>query len=300
MARRVMAVDLGGTSMRAAIVTEDGTLIERSTAPTPDDPDADPLLDLVEEVLHGDTVEYAVIGVPGWVDYERGALEHAPNLPPGWTDDLTEERIAARIGMPVSLANDADLAAVGEAYFGAGRGFADVAYLTISTGIGSGVVLGRQLVAGRRSLGEIGHTVIDWDAGPGEPATLEDLGSGTSLKRRAAAAGLPEDGRRVVELLKAGNPQARAIWEDMLAAVRVGVANLAWVFTPEVIVLGGGVGLNGDLLIEPLQEHLRAHGPSQLQPPIAIRVAELGDDAGLAGAAAWRDATAQRRGARGP
>ena len=291
MPRRFMAVDLGGTTMRAAIVDEDGTLLERSRAPTPDDPEADALMELVEEVLHGDTVEHVVFGVPGWVDYANGALERAPNLPEGWTDDLTAERISARIGLPVDLANDADLAAVGEAYFGAGRGASDVAYITVSTGIGAGVVLGGQLVAGRRSLAEIGHTIIDWDAHEGAPSTLETLGSGTSLTRRAAAVGLPEDGRQVVELLEAGNAQAQEVWDEMLRAVRVGVTNLAWTFMPEVVVLGGGVGLNGDLLIDPLLEHLRDHGPSRLDPPISLRVAELRDDAGLIGAAAWRDAT---------
>lgn len=298
MARRFMAVDLGGTTMRAAIVAEDGTLLERSRAPTPDDPEADALMELVEEVLKGDTVEHAVVGVPGWVDYADGVLERAPNLPVGWTEDLTAERISDRIGLPVDLANDADLAAVGEAYFGAGRGASDVAYVTISTGIGAGVVLGGQLVAGRRSLAEIGHTIIDWDAGGAAPATLETLGSGSSLSRRAAAVGLPEDGKQIVELLKAGNAEARGVWDEMLRAVQVGVTNLAWVFMPELVVLGGGVGLNGDLLIDRLMEHLRDHGPSRLDPPIAIRVAALGDDAGLAGAAAWRDATSGRR--RGP
>lgn len=298
MGRRFMAVDLGGTTMRAAIVDENGTLLERSRAPTPDDPEADALMELVEAVLHGDTVEHAVIGVPGWVDYAAGELERAPNLPVGWTEDLTAERIGARIGLPVDLANDADLAAVGEAYFGAGRGASDVAYVTISTGIGAGVVLGGQLVAGRRSLGEIGHTIIDWDAGRDEPATLETLGSGTSLTRRAAAVGLPRDGQKIVELLEAGDEGAREIWDQMLRAIQVGVTNLAWAFMPEVVVLGGGVGLNGDLLIDPLLEHLRDHGPSRLDPPISVRQAALGDDAGLVGAAAWREATrGQTRGA---
>ncbi len=301
--RRFLAVDLGGTTMRAAIVDEDGTLLQRSRAPTPDDPEADALMELVEEVLHGDVVEHAVIGVPGWVDYADGALERAPNLPAGWTEDLTAERIGTRIGLPVDLANDADLAAVGEAYFGAARGASDVAYITISTGIGAGVVLGGQRVGGRRPLGEIGHTIIDWEAGENEPATLEALGSGTSLARRAAAVGLPRDGRGIVELVHAGDERAREIWDQMVRAVQVGATNLAWAFMPEVVVLGGGVGLNGDLLIDPVREHLRDHGPSRLDPPISVHVAALGDDAGLVGAAAWRDATRGRthmERARGP
>ncbi len=106
----------------------------------------------------------AVVGLPGAVDYESGRLLWAPNLPERWPDLLSRDVLTAGLGLPVSIANDADMAAVGEAWFGAGVGVADMGYLTVSTGIGAGIVERGRLLHGVRSLGELGHTVIDWQA----------------------------------------------------------------------------------------------------------------------------------------
>lgn len=288
-----LAVDLGGTRMRAAVVTPDGEITLRRAIPTPRDaacPDA--LTDLAGDVLPGADVAQAVIGVPGRVDHRNGRLEYAPNLPEHWPGALDERLLAKHLGVEVSLANDADLAAVGETYFGAGRPYADVVYVTVSTGVGAGVLLNRRLVAGVRSLAEAGHTVIDRAAAQrGEASTFETLGSGTALARFAADAGLPADGARIVELVHAGDPQATRVWDDVASAIATGVANLAFLFSPEAIVLGGGVGRNGDLLLPAIRSHLETHGPPGLPAPIEGVVAELGDDAGLAGAGAWRRAT---------
>jgi glucokinase len=131
------------------------------------------------------------------VDYGSGVLEHAPNLSPGWTEVLSGARLATSLGVPVSLANDANLAAVGEAWFGAGQGHRDVAYLTVSTGIGAGMVTGGLLVHGSRSLAEVGHSIVDWRGLGRGRATVEQLGSGTALARLAQEAGLDADGREV-------------------------------------------------------------------------------------------------------
>jgi glucokinase len=292
-----LAVDLGGTKMRAAVVAPDGEITRKKVMATPRDaacPDA--LLDLVGDVSAGAGVTDAVIGVPGRVDHRAGRLEHAPNLPPHWPDELNERLLAEHLGLGVSLANDADLAAVGEAYFGAARSYADVVYVTISTGVGAGVLLGRSLVSGRRSLAEAGDTVIDRCAARrGEAASFEDLGSGTALARRAAEEGLPADGARIVELVHAGDPRAAKVWDELVAVIAIGVANLAVLFSPEAVVLGGGVGRNGDLLLPAVRSHLDVHGPAGLPAPIEVLVAELADDAGLTGAAAWRRATRAAR-----
>src|SRR5208283_3855997 len=137
------------------------------------------------------TASHAVVGLPGVVDYDAGRLLWAPHLPERWPELLSRDELSGRLGLPVYIANDADLAAVGEATFGAGTGITDVAYLTISTGIGAGVVHGGLLLRGRRSLGEVGHTVIDWRAWrEGRPSTLEELGSGSGVARQADEAGL--------------------------------------------------------------------------------------------------------------
>lgn len=290
---RVLAVDLGGTRMRAALVDPDGTVSQRRAEPTPRDAECpDALLALAGDVLETGVVERAVIAVPGTVNHADGRLEHAPNLPPHWPAALEEAGLGERLGVAVDLANDADAAAVGETYFGAGQGHDDVVYLTVSTGVGAGVLLGRRLVAGRRSLAEVGHTVVDLPAyRRGRPATVEDLGSGTALERAAADAGLPADGRAVVELVEAGDAAAQRLWEELVAVVAVGVRNLVLLFAPEVVVLGGGVGSTGEVLRAPLAERLQADPPPGRDRPVALRTAVLGDDAGLVGAAAWRQAT---------
>lgn len=292
----ILAVDLGGTQMRTALVDHDGGLLMRRAEPTPRDascPDA--LLMLVGGVVAGAGVQRAVVGVPGRVNYGSGTLEYAPNLPPGWAAALTEANLSAVLGLRVSLANDADLAAVGEARFGAGRGHADVVYVTISTGIGAGVILGGRLAHGRRSLAEAGHMIIDRTAlAAGAPATLEDQGSGTTLGRLAAKAGLEGSGAGLVALVEAGDPAAVRIWGSVAEVAGIGTANLAHLFSPEVVVVGGGVAHAGELLLGPVRAALARLGPRHFASKIEVVAAALGDDAGLAGAAGWSDAVVQK------
>jgi glucokinase len=200
----------------------------------------------------------------------------------------------------VAIANDADLAAVGEAWFGAGQGYADVAYLTVSTGIGAGVVTGGVLVHGRRSLAEVGHTVVDGDAlAEGRPATVEELGSGTALDRLAEEAGLDASGKDLIDLVRGGDEAAARVLTRVVTAAAIGAVNLAHLFTPEVLVVGGGLGLNGDLVLDPIRRLLDSRGPRDLPEPIVVVNAARGDDAGLAGAGAWHQAFRPEAASRG-
>lgn len=284
----LLVIDLGGTSMRAAMVDADGARRSRTVRPTPESADTKPLIELAEEVADGQCPVRAVVGVPGRVDYGAGQLEWAPNLPPGWAQELREDVLSEALGLEVALANDADLAAVGESWFGAGRDHGDVVYVTISTGIGAGVVHGGRLLHGRRSLAEIGHTVLDRGAaGVGRPATVEELGSGTAIGRLAGDVGLPTDGVDVVARWRSGDPAATAVWEEVLEVAGLVAVNLAQLFVPDVVVVGGGVGLVGEAVLGRMREVLAALGPLGLPEPIAVVNAELGDDAGLVGGAAW-------------
>src|SRR5207302_646095 len=151
------------------------------------------LLALLAEVRTGTGATAAVIGVPGRVDYRAGRMEFAPNLPPTWAPSLAERPLSETLGLPVSLANDADLATVGEYR------------------IGAGVILDGKLAHGRRSLAEAGHTIIDrLAAARGEPATLELLASGSAL--RAIAAGAGRSGPELVESAAAGDAEALELW----------------------------------------------------------------------------------------
>ena len=296
-----IAVDLGGTNVRVAAVDHAGAVLARRRTATPRT-DATPqfLVDLIREVA----AEVAdpsrvVVGLPGVIDQLNEQLITGVNLPKAWVPLINEDWIADQVGLETSLANDADLAAVGESQFGAGRSHRDVVYVTISTGVGAGVVVDGRLVQGSLSGGELGHTVIDWTAAErGEPATVEDLGSGTAIEARAAAAGVHERGAELAEAVRRGSEPARSIWNRGIAAVGVGIANMAWLVSPEIVIVGGGVGSNGDIVLPVLREQLQRHGPES-SGDIELAVALLGDDAALAGAAAWWDAIGRSDAAEG-
>jgi len=284
----VLAVDLGGTHLRAAVVAPDGEVLERHSIDTPrDDPRPDALVGLTKELGEKYSVREAVIGLPGRVNYDEGTLEYGPHLPQGWLPELSRARLSDATGLRVHICNDAELAAAGEATFGAGRGFSDVVYLTISTGIGAGVVQRGVLVHGVRSMPEPGHTIVDVDAfeGGGRWA-MEDFASGTAMGERAKELGLGETGADVVAGLEAGDPRAVLIWENALKVIRAAVFNMALWFSPQVVVIGGGIGLNAPTLVESISSWLEEHPPPGL-PGLAVARSALGDDAGLAGAAAW-------------
>ncbi len=307
-----VGIDLGGTQLRAALVDQDGTVLYRERRATPHD-QAEPLIlvEMARSMLDRKEAQFddredavVVVGVPGVIDYYEEQLLGAPNLPASWISPLSDAWLGERIGAPVALANDADLAAVGEANFGAGRGVKDVVYVTISTGVGAGTVLNGRLVHGRYSASEVGHIVIDRVAAAnGGPKTVEDLGSGTALARRAAEAGLSAEGAELAAMAARGwnarllsnalgetspvepDAQAAHVWREALGDASLGIVNLCWLMAPQLVVVGGGVGMNAELVLPIIRESLAAHGPSFLD--IEVVSALLGDDAGLSGAAAW-------------
>jgi len=291
----VLAADIGGTHMRAALVEHNGKILVHRTEPTPAHDDAPAaLVDLIRSVIEmsGQQIaDHAVVGLPGPVDYDAGMLLWAPHLPESWTTLLTNDELTNRLGLPVFIANDADLAAVGEATFGAGMGTPDVAYLTISTGIGAGIICGGRLLRGRRSLAEVGHTVIDWNAWcAGRPSTLEQLGSGSGMALEAADAGMGEvDARAIAGAAHSGDRRARDIWSRAVSACAVGVCNLVMMFSPSTVVIGGGIGRQEDFFAALCS--MVASRPARRPKDLSIVPSSLGDVAGLAGAAGWMAAT---------
>ena len=293
--RPVLAADVGGTQMRAALVDPDGKILLRRSVATPSEAEVPAsLIELIAAVAaersHGDP-SHAVVGLPGAVDYAMGRLLWAPHLPEQWTELLSTEALTAHLGVPVNIANDADLAAVGETVFGAGATSPAVAYLTISTGIGAGVVHGGRVLRGRRSLAEIGHVVIDWRAWhEGEPCTFEELGSGSGVSRLAREAGLGNLGAHEISArAQEGEPRAAAIWQQAIAACAAGVSNLVMAFYPSTVVIGGGLGRQDDFF-GPLRD-IVLQRPGRHPDDLEIVRSTLGDDAGLSGAAAWAQAT---------
>ena len=324
----MLGVDLGGTNVRAGLVTQGGVVLERRARPTPRGPgSAGQLVDFLRSSLAELTgqlgvaghaadagatpppsvraapapgagtgqdllgVTGVVMGVPGSVDYQDQRVLVAPNLDREVVGALSADGLEAALGAPVELANDADLAAVGEATFGAGRTYRDVVYLTVSTGIGAGVVLGGRLVRGRRSAGEVGHTVLDACAlRAGQPATLEELGAGPALERLARREGSNAGGAELARLALEGDARSAAILDEVAEAVALGVGNLALCFAPDVIVLGGGLGLAPGFFPRVVTALHALDRPAFDPAELAVVPSALGDDAGLAGTGAWATA----------
>ncbi len=281
--RGAAVVDLGGTRLRVAVFADDGTARARHVELTPDgDPTA--LVRAIRQTIEAAdvTVEGAVVGVPGPVSYIDGRPYRLPNLP-AWEGHLSAQGLATLLGLPVVLANDVDLGALGEHHFGAGRGVEDLVYVTSGTGVGGGVVLGGRLVHGRRSIAEIGWTTIDLNGPEGE-RRVEELGSGSALERFGG-----DDGVNLTGRARAGDPEALAAFERVAKSLAVGVMNLVFCFMPQRVVIGGGVAQAGELLLGPIRDYLAREGPVMSSIPEVV-ASEGGDDSGLLGGLAlWLD-----------
>ncbi len=278
---RILACDVGGTRMRVALVGLDGSVGDKEVISTPgDDPDA--LVRIMSSVLSKAVGRTAgvVVGVPGLVDYSRGQVLKLPNLP-AWDGHVSAPHLSKALGLTVLLANDADLAALGEHRFGAGRGSQDMVYMTSSTGVGGGVILNGRLLHGKLSLAEIGHTLID----KSKDGTLESLGSGTALGRLAG-----ESAALVSERAAAGDEKAREQFDQVARDFAIGVHNVVHCFSPEVVVIGGGMSKSGDMLLDPVRKMLEQTGPFRSALNVRVVRASGDDDVGLKGAAAfWAD-----------
>ena len=279
----MVATDVGGTQMRVAVYDAAGRQRHHRVGPTPhEDPGA--LVEAIREAVAASPLPVggAVVGIAGPIDYHLGVPRALPHLP-AWEGCVSAQGLADAVGMPVVVANDADLAALGEQRFGAGAGAQDVVYLTASTGVGGGVVLGGRLLRSRYSVAEIGHTVIDRESG----ASVEGLGSGTALAELSG-----DDPAAVSARAAAGDERAAALFREVADAFSLGVLNAALCFMPERVVIGGGMSQAGDLLLGPVRERIAA-GPAVLPlRPEDVVLATGGDDAGLRGAyALWLDLT---------
>jgi glucokinase len=304
-----IGVDVGGTTVAAGVVDEQGSVLETAQRDTPsDDPKRteDVIADLIRELAASHDVEAVGVGAAGFVDAQRSTVLFAPNL--AWRDEPLRAAIEGRCRLPVVIENDANAAAWAEARFGAGRGEDHAVILTIGTGIGGGIVLGGRLLRGRFGVAaEIGHINIVPDGrrcGCGLEGCWEQYASGRALVQEAQelAKASPAMARDLLRL--AGDePEAitgpmvtKAAQEGDVAALRSfdvvgtwlgrGLAQLAAVLDPGLFVLGGGVSAAGEVLRRPawqaLLQYLTARGH---RPHAELRVAKLGPEAGIVGAA---------------
>jgi glucokinase len=296
----VLGLDIGGTKIAAGVVGSDGRARSFVVAPTdgargPED-GIERLFELGRKAVAesgagwGD-IGGVGIGCGGPLDSARGVLI-APLHLPGWTDVPLTDLAERAFERPAVLDNDATAAAAGEHRYGAGKGARNMVYLTVSTGVGGGVVLDGKLYRGATGNGgELGHVTVDWRGrkcrGCGRLGCLEAYASGTSIAERAEEAGLAgATSADVAAGARAGEPVATAIWNETVDALACGVTSLVNLFEPELVVIGGGVSREGEQLLGPLRDavHAQAIGPAARE--VEIVRAALGDQVGVVGAAA--------------
>ena len=316
--RFIIGVDLGGTNIVVGAMPEDGsTRYALRSQPTMAELGAEAvvarIVQMVQDVMTVTMAETGAkreafvgvgVGAPGPIDRENGVVTIAPNL--GWMDFPLRDRIAAGVGLPTTLDNDANCATLGEAWIGAGRGGRAVVGMTIGTGIGGGLVVDGHIWHGASDVaGEIGHTTIDMHGRRckcGNYGCLEAYASGTNIAERARER-LATDGesalRRMVggkleqitaqtvyEAARAGDEIALDVVKETAAFLGAGIANLLNTFNPDVVVIAGGVTQAGDALFEPLRAEARRRAFKPAFDACRIVPGELGGAAGVVGAVA--------------
>jgi glucokinase len=306
----VIGVDIGGTKVAAAVVDEDGVMIDKLRVDTPGGTPGcvnDAIADLVWKLRERHEVEAVGMGAPGFVSADRSTVLFTPNL--SWRAEPLGAEMTERLKLPVVVENDANCAAWAEVRFGAAKGEQNVVVLTIGTGIGGGIIIGGQLVRGEFGVAaEIGHmnVVIEGGlrCGCGNRGCWEQYGSGRALVRDAQdfarispslaqrmlelAGGDPDKitGPEVTQAAKEGDPAALEIYRVIAGSIGYGMADLAAALDPAVFVIGGGVADAGELLRDPVEkaylERLTGRGR---RPQAKVLIAQLGGEAGIVGAA---------------
>jgi len=307
-----VGVDIGGTDIKAGMVASDQTILERRIIPTEASGGPDHVIRRVIDLSNdfkqaagrrGVRLAGVGIGAPGSIRAARGTVVAPPNLP-GWTEVAMVEPVSRAVGTPVTLDNDANAAAVGEFWCGAGRGTRDMAMLTLGTGIGGGVVLSGTLWRGRNeNAGELGHKIVIPEGRTckcGQRGCLEAYASAATTAQRAeellaagrkstlgavVARGEKLTSKHICAAARTGDELAREVWDETCRLLAVACVNLQHTLNFERIILAGGMSAAGADLLNPVREHFERQMWADIGDRPEIVLAELGNDAGFVGAA---------------
>ncbi|MEG3311342.1 ROK family glucokinase [Streptococcus suis] len=314
MSKKIIGIDLGGTSVKLAILTTDGEIQEKWSIKTNIlDEGSHIVPDIIDSIkhrfeTHGLTKDDFLgvgMGSPGVVDSEAGTVIGAYNL--NWkTLQLVKEQFESALGLPFFIDNDANVAALGEQWVGAGNNNPNVVFMTLGTGVGGGVIAAGNLIRGVKGAGgELGHITVDFDepfaCTCGKKGCLETVASATgivNLSRRYADqyAGdaklkqMIDDGQDVTakdvfDLAKEGDDLALIVYRHFSDYLGVACANIAAVLNPAYIVLGGGVSAAGEFLLDGVRKVFAENSFPQIKESTQIVLATRGNDAGVLGAA---------------
>ena len=307
-----IGIDIGGTFLKAGVVTEDGNILATAARPTGF---PRPVEDIIKDIagaatdavakagLTLDDVSFVGCGCPGTVNQQTRLIEYAGNL--GFKQTPLVGELEKLLGKPVMAENDANAAMLGEWKAGAARGTQYCVCITLGTGVGGGVIARGKMVRGVNSAGaELGHTVIDFNGvqcNCGRKGCWEAYASVTALIRQTQAAMMADldsamwqlaptleevNGRTAWDAMRAGDETGKAVVDQYIEFVGVGVVNMINVFQPEVLCIGGAISKEGDRLLQPLMEKaMIEHYSKYSEKQTKICRCELGNDAGIIGAA---------------
>ncbi len=286
----IIGIDLGGTKIAGALVTPSGKILMDVHIPTEAKKGKKAVISNIKKAIdtlvksHKVKLKAIGIGAPGPILYEKGIVVEAPNLP-GWKNVNLKKILEKDFRVPVFVDNDANCAALAEAWFGAGKFAKHFLYLTVSTGIGGGIIIDKKIYRGiSGSAGEFGHMTIVAD-GPrcncGINGHLEALASGTAIKR---VTGMDAIGAHLAA--HQGDKKAKAALKDAAHYLAIGLANLINIFNPELIVVGGGLSNMWQDLILPAKKEFRQYSLTLPAKSVKIVRAKLKSNAGVLGAAA--------------
>ena len=307
-----IGVDLGGTGIKAGVVDESGTILAKGSAPTGRErpyqaviADIAALCTRVAAQAGTPMEEVAAmgVGVPGICNPETGVIPFCTNL--GWHDVPFVEEMHKHLNLPVHVDNDATVAGYAESIAGVSAGTRASVFLTLGTGVGGGIVLGGRPYSGVHGIGsEIGHMILQMDGEPctcGNEGCFERYASATAIIREARRAVKKDpqsmmmkncggnleriNAKIVIDCAKAGDKTARAVFDAYVRALAHGIISIINVLDPEIIVLGGGVSMAGDFLLNAVREAVKPLIFFKTMPYARIELARLGADAGIIGAA---------------
>lgn len=297
-----LGVDMGGTSIKFAVVQGTNIVYKGAPMPTAEYPSPDAIVEEIGRRLRAimdlyPAVKAVGMGLPGFVNHKEGTVDSLTNVP-GWYDVHIREILENATGLPAAVDNDANCMAYAEWKLGAGRGMSDLVCLTLGTGIGSGVIANGQFLRGAMSAaGELGQMSIDYKGRIGyygNQGAIEDYIGNREIAAEAQAAYAAVGKVRSLEECtpidleneaKAGCPVAAALWEDIARKLATCLMNCHYILNPEAFIIGGGVSKAGDLLFAPLRRYLKAQLYAPHYEKLKILPAMFGNEAGIIGAA---------------
>lgn len=310
MAERIyIGIDLGGTAIKTGICNAEGQLLKVTEGPTETEAGTARVLDNMakyaraivdDSTFSWEQVEGVGAGIPGFMDFDEGFMHFSPNLP--LTNVPVKRILEEKLGKTVTINNDANVAALGESWSGAGKGVSSIVAYTLGTGVGGGIVIDGRIVQGSSGMGgELGHMAVvpDLEAiqcGCGQMGCLETVASATGIVRMATDAVQRGDITRLSELpsisakdvfdaARAGDETALRIINRAAYYLGKSIATLSVIINPNTFVIGGGVSKAGDILLGPVREVFKKYAPQKAWDNVDIVAAQLGNDAGVIGAA---------------